>query len=99
MKIGVSIVSYNTGEILVDFLNKLVKDLSVDPKLIWVVDNASGDGSAEMVEKSFPKVNLIRSSNNLGFAAGQNIALKELAKSEAEAIVVVNSDIQLENDC
>jgi GT2 family glycosyltransferase len=99
MKIGVSIVSFNTGGILIDFLNKLTKDLSVDPKLIWVVDNASSDGSADLVEKSFSKVNLIRSNKNLGFAAGQNIALKELAKSEAEAIVVVNSDIQLENDC
>ena len=45
---------------------------------VWVVDNASADGSAEMVAAEFPQVRLIASRENLGFAGGNNLVLREL---------------------
>ena len=49
---------------------------------VWVVDNASADGSAAMVAADFPDVRLIPSPANLGFAGGNNLALKALGFRE-----------------
>jgi len=44
---------------------------------VFVVDNASSDGSAEMVAGDFPWVKLIQSSENIGFSAGNNLAVPQ----------------------
>ena len=49
---------------------------------VWVVDNASADGSAEMVAAEFPQVRLVASRENLGFAGGNNLVLRELGFGE-----------------
>lgn len=54
-----------------------------------VVDNASSDGSADMVEREFPEVRLIRSSSNEGFSGGNNVALADLTAPYA---LLLNSD-------
>ncbi len=59
---------------------------------IWVVDNASDDGTAEYIEAEYPEVNLIRSEFNLGFAAGNNLALKNIA---ADSVLLLNPDAWL----
>lgn len=56
---------------------------------IFVVDNASSDGSPEMVEREFPKVKLIRNKENLGFAKANNQAIK---LSNGRYILLLNSD-------
>jgi N-acetylglucosaminyl-diphospho-decaprenol L-rhamnosyltransferase len=45
---------------------------------VWVVDNASADGTPEMVAEAFPTVNLLASDENLGFVRGNNLALHEI---------------------
>ena len=45
---------------------------------VWVMDNASADGSAEMVAAEFPQARLVASRENLGFAGGNNLVLREL---------------------
>ncbi len=53
--------------------------LAASPELdatVWVVDNASGDGSAEMVAAEFPQARLIARDDNLGFAGGNNLVLR-----------------------
>ena len=42
-----------------------------------MVDNASADGSAEMIEARFPSVKVIRSSENLGFSKGNNLGIRQ----------------------
>ncbi|PKN34712.1 MAG: glycosyltransferase family 2 protein [Deltaproteobacteria bacterium HGW-Deltaproteobacteria-19] len=74
MELSVIIVTYNT----VGFLGPcLASVLAADPadKEIFVVDNASRDGSADLVERDFPAVHLIRNADNRGFAMANNQAL------------------------
>jgi GT2 family glycosyltransferase len=56
---------------------------------VLVVDNASGDGSADMVAAEFPRVHLIRSNENKGFAGGNNPAMKI---ARGRYILLLNSD-------
>lgn len=57
-----------------------------------VVDNASRDGSAEMVAQDFPDVALFAEKKNLGFAAGNNVGLKA---ATGDYVVLFNSDAEL----
>ncbi|HEY2787607.1 MAG TPA: glycosyltransferase family 2 protein [Fimbriiglobus sp.] len=56
---------------------------------VVVVDNASKDGSADVVAKEFPWVRLVRSKKNLGFASGNNLAL---SYARGPMIVLLNND-------
>jgi len=79
MRLTIVIVSYNVRELLAACLRSLFASLARSPELeaeVWVVDNASTDGSATMVSLQFPPVKLIPSAENLGFAGGNNAALK-----------------------
>lgn len=86
---SVAIVSYNTRDLLRECLQKLILECEGIACEIFVVDNVSRDGSADMVAAEFPGVSLIRSDKNLGFAAANNKAF-ELAAGEY--VVLLNSD-------
>ncbi len=76
--LAIIIVSYNTCNLLRSCLRSLALPPSSYPPSIWVVDNASNDGSAEMVQSEFPRTHLIQAGRNLGFAAANNLALRQL---------------------
>jgi N-acetylglucosaminyl-diphospho-decaprenol L-rhamnosyltransferase len=61
---------------------------------VVVVDNASSDGSADAVAAQFPSVTLVRSSRNIGFAAGVNRAAQE---ANSQALLVLNADARLDH--
>lgn len=87
--VSIVIVSFNTRELLCECLNSAQHEAqSLDHEVI-VVDNASRDGSAEMVAAKFPAVRLIRSDVNLGFAAANNRAF---AVAQGRYVVLLNSD-------
>jgi hypothetical protein len=71
--VSVVIVSYNTRALLEAALSSLLASERVRLE-VFVVDNASRDGSPEMVERTFPAVRLIRNPENRGFAAANNLA-------------------------
>ena len=85
LRLAVIIISYNTRELLRDCLHSVdaaagqVAWLDVD---VIVVDNASSDGSATMVAAEFPHVDLVASSENLGFTGGNNLAMARLGLIE-----------------
>ena len=60
---------------------------------IVVVDNASGDGTAEMVRAEFPQVRLIANDHNAGFAAGNNQAIRETI---APFVLLLNPDTEVQ---
>lgn len=78
--LAVIIVSWNTRDLTLDALRTLYADLEAyGPEAeVWLVDNASTDGTAEIVRRMFPQTRLIASAQNLGFAAGNNLALRAL---------------------
>ena len=72
----VVVVNFNGGALLGQCLDSLSGQSFRDFRTV-VVDNASTDGSADNLETAFPGVAVIRSANNLGFAAGNNLAIRE----------------------
>ncbi len=64
-----------------------------DPLEVIVVDNASSDGTPEMIEREFPWVALIRNSENLGFAKGCGQGLE---RARAEFLLLLNPDCEAE---
>jgi len=87
--VSVLIVSYNTRDLLLQAVASVVHDPSVE---VIVVDNASADGSADAVAERFPMVQLIRSCQNLGFAAGTNTAARAASASD---LLLLNPDATL----
>ncbi len=87
--LSISVVSYNTREILLDCLRSICstsKDLTYE---IIVVDNGSADGSAEAVRALFPEVLVIANEDNRGYAKAMNQAL---AVCVGRFFLLLNSD-------
>lgn len=76
LDLSVIIVSWNVRPLLKNCLDSLLKATQGYQSEIFVVDNASRDGSSEMVASEFPGVRLIANQENLGFGAANNQALK-----------------------
>ncbi len=91
----VSIVSFNTKNLLRDCLKSVLNQKFKGKVEVWVVDNHSEDGSAEMVKEEFAKVSLTQNKDNIGFAKAQNMVLK---KANTEYCLVLNPDTKMEED-
>ena len=76
IELSVIIVNYNVKEFLEQSILSVEKAAKEIEHEIIVVDNASSDGSIELIRKKFPQVHLIPNSENVGFAAANNQALK-----------------------
>lgn len=90
--LSVVIVSYNTLEITRRCLQSIAENQGQLKLQVVVVDNASTDGSPEMIEAEFPNVHLIKNSQNLGFAAANNLGF---AICDSELILLLNSDTEI----
>jgi GT2 family glycosyltransferase len=93
--ISVVITSWNARRFLRKCLNSLgigTKKLSCE---IIVVDNASSDGSLEMVRDEFPEVRLVAMEKNVGFARANNVGINE---SRGRYLCLVNSDVEVFDD-
>jgi hypothetical protein len=91
MDLSVIIVSWNVHDLLKKCLKTLFQFNTGNNYEVFVVDNASKDQSAEMVAKEFPRVHLIKSLQNLGFAKGNNVAIK---KAQGKYILLLNPDTE-----
>lgn len=89
MDLSIIVVNYNTQELLAQCLESIYRKMSHLNYEILVVDNASSDGSADMVKQRFPEVKLIENHKNLGFATANNQALRQ---AEGKHILLLNSD-------
>jgi GT2 family glycosyltransferase len=89
------VVSWNTEALLRRCLASVGRFLSSVPREVLVVDNASLDGSADMVAEEFPEARLFRNSENLGFGCANNQAM---AEARGEFFLLLNSDAELLDD-
>jgi hypothetical protein len=90
--VTLTVVSYNTLGLLRECLRSVSENsggLSVE---VHVVDNASADGSVEMVRGEFPKVRIFENSENVGFAKANNQSWRE---SSGRYWLLLNSDAEL----
>ena len=92
MDISIVIVNWNTKKLLIDCLASVFETVKNIPKEIWVVDNASSDGSVEAVRLKYPRVNFIQNRKNLGFAAANNQAF---SKMQGRYALLLNTDAVL----
>ena len=90
-RFGVCIVAWRSKDLLRRGLRALVSQPEVGE--IVVVDNASGDGTVEMMQTEFPGVHLIANQHNAGFAAGNNQALRA---TTAPFVLLLNPDTEVQ---
>jgi hypothetical protein len=89
MKLTIGIINWNTKKLLDSLLQSVYKNIECE---IIVVDNNSSDGSVELVQTRFPKVNLIVNKSNLGFTKACN---QIIGKMKGEYLLLLNTDIIL----
>ncbi len=94
-QISVVIVNYNVKEYLEQALLSLQRAVEHISHEIFVVDNASVDGSVSHIRRRFPGVQLIESRENLGFGRANNLALQ---KVRGEYVVLINPDTVVQED-
>lgn len=93
--VSIVIISYNTRQMTLDCLRSVyvqTKDMAFE---VIVLDNASTDGSAEVIAREFPQARLIASKENLGFAKGNNVAAREAI---GEFLLLLNPDTLILED-
>lgn len=83
--LAIVIVNYNTRDLLRDCLRSLAEGAARSAPEVWVVDNASSDGSAAMVQREFPHVRLISNARNGGYAYANNLALRQILEGRGSA--------------
>jgi GT2 family glycosyltransferase len=108
---AIIIVNWNVVDMLAACLRSVEADLAESQLQgqIWVVDNASTDGSVGMLRRDFPRVQLIASEKNLGFAGGNNAALRAIGFDPSplpsperggehlpEAVLLLNPDTEVQ---
>ena len=93
--VSIVIVNYKVKDLLNACLKSVYQFTSIDTE-IWVVDNDSGDGTGEMLEKEFPDVHFIGNNFNAGFPAANNQALKQC---NGDYILLLNPDTEFISDC
>ncbi|MCP5100312.1 MAG: glycosyltransferase family 2 protein, partial [Chloroflexi bacterium] len=89
MKLSIIVVSWNTRQLLADCLESVYAYPPQSAFEVVLVDNASADGSADMVREQFPQVRLVESSENVGFAQGNNLAVP---LCQGEYVLLLNPD-------
>jgi GT2 family glycosyltransferase len=90
MRVVAVVLSWNGRE---DTLAALASLRGIDTVL---VDNGSGDGSADAVAERFPDVELVRTGVNLGFAGGNNVGIRRALDRGADWVLLVNNDATVE---
>lgn len=93
MNLSIIIVNWNTKKLLVECIDSIYASHPITEFDIWVVDNASSDGSPEMIRDRYPDVNLIVKRENIGFARANNQAFQHC---EGKYILLLNPDTVVE---
>lgn len=95
-RVAIIIVSWNNKDILPDCIQS-IRDQTYTNHDTFLIDNDSKDGTAEFVTSKFPEVALIKGGSNLGFAKGNNVAIKFALeqRDDYKYFVLLNTDARL----
>ena len=98
-KIGVVICNYNKKEYVLKCIESLQRQTFRGFE-IFVVDNASMDGSAEAVEEAYGEtVHLLRMPENLGGTGGFNAGMRQAMRGDFDFLLLLDNDVVLQEDC
>jgi N-acetylglucosaminyl-diphospho-decaprenol L-rhamnosyltransferase len=96
--LAIIIVTWNVRELALDCLESVFQELERGGLrgTVWVTDNASADGTAEAIRERFPEVRVLEPGENLGFAGGNNLALRQMGfpdgRDTPPAVLLLNPD-------
>jgi GT2 family glycosyltransferase len=93
VRCSVVIVTYNNHHEIEACLHSALRSLGPQDELI-VVDNASSDGTAELISAAFPQITLVRAGNNLGFGGANNLGVRH---ARGEYLAFLNPDTTVES--
>ncbi len=94
-EVTIAVINYNTKDWLGACLKSVLKMAPLASHELYVIDNASTDGSVEFVKKEFPDVHIIENAGNLGFSAAANQALRT---SHAKYVLILNTDTEVDQE-
>lgn len=89
MKLSVVIVNYNVRLYVEQCIRSVLRAVEGMEAEVWVVDNASTDGSVEYLQEVFPQINIIANKENHGFSYANNQAIRQ---SKGEYVLLLNPD-------
>jgi GT2 family glycosyltransferase len=90
-KVCIVVLTWNNYELTRDCLYS-VRKLDYSNFEVILVDNGSGDGSPERLAAEFPEVRLIQNDKNLGFPAGNNVAIRDAIQRNPDYFLLLNND-------
>lgn len=92
-KIFLIILNYNGGKFILTCLESLriIRSENFDLSVL-VIDNASMDNSVSLIRKKYPKINIIKNRENLGFAEGNNVGIRYALNNGADLVILLNND-------
>jgi GT2 family glycosyltransferase len=97
MKLAVIVINWNAADDTIRCVRSVLGWRNLQP-VVWVVDNASEDQSAELIERHCPEVRLLRSATNRGFAGGNNLAIAHALDEGSEALLLLNNDASIDEE-
>lgn len=92
------VLNWNGRDVLGDCLRSLLAN-DYQNLQILVVDNGSNDGSVSLVSDAFPTVQVLSSPTNLGFAAGNNLGIREALQQGIDYLLLLNNDTVVDEKC
>ena len=97
MDLSIIVVTWNAKRFVEECFGSILEEARGLPAEVIAVDNASTDGTADMIAERFPEVKLIRSDTNLGFPRGNVVAL-EMCR-QGKYVCLVNPDVRVLPGC
>jgi len=92
MELSIIILNYKSKELAAHCVNILRKSGKEGDFEIIIIDNDSGDNSAEFLHNAFPEIRVIANKKNLGYGAGNNIGIKH---AKGDYILILNPDVEI----
>jgi GT2 family glycosyltransferase len=93
MELSIVILNYKSKELTAHCVNTIRKSGKEEDFEIIIVDNDSGDNSAEFLHNAFPEIRVIANKKNLGYGAGNNIGIKQ---AKGDYVLILNPDVEME---
>ncbi|MGF1458844.1 MAG: glycosyltransferase family 2 protein [Leptolyngbyaceae cyanobacterium] len=95
VQVSIIVVNYNGSGVILDCLASVFQHFDPLRVEVIVVDNASQDGSPELIAQTYPRVRLIQQTQNVGFGAANNIGVRA---AQGEYLFLLNSDTLLQSN-